>query len=71
MRRRPVDKVEKRADPIPSEASAGIIRRRLERNGHMGNPGLGEYHRHALVGMLRQSVFGRLAGYEDVNAIRR
>lgn len=23
--------------------------------------------RHALVGMLRQSVFGRLAGYEDVN----
>ena len=23
--------------------------------------------RHALVGLLRQSVFGRLAGYEDVN----
>ena len=22
---------------------------------------------HALVGLLRQSVFGRLAGYEDVN----
>ncbi len=23
--------------------------------------------RHALVGMIRQSIFGRLAGYEDVN----
>ena len=23
--------------------------------------------RHPLVGLLRQSVFGRLAGYEDVN----
>ena len=23
--------------------------------------------RHALVGLFRQSVFGRLAGYEDVN----
>src|ERR1700716_2455862 len=27
--------------------------------------------RHALVGMLRQSVFGRLAGYEDVNDAQR
>ena len=27
----------------------------------------GKNGRHALVGMLRQSVFGRLAGYEDVN----
>jgi hypothetical protein len=27
----------------------------------------GNNGRHALVGMLRQSVFGRLAGYEDVN----
>src|SRR6516165_459596 len=27
--------------------------------------------RHALVGMLRQSVFGRLAGYEDVNDAER
>jgi hypothetical protein len=26
---------------------------------------------HALVGMLRQSVFGRLAGYEDVNDAER
>ena len=27
----------------------------------------GKNGRHALVGMLRQAVFGRLTGYEDVN----
>jgi hypothetical protein len=27
--------------------------------------------RHALIGLLRQSVFGRLAGYEDVNDAER
>jgi hypothetical protein len=27
----------------------------------------GRNGRHALVGLIRQSVFGRLAGYEDVN----
>ena len=31
----------------------------------------GKNGRHALVGLLRQSVFGRLAGYEDVNAAER
>jgi len=31
----------------------------------------GRNSRHALVGLLRQSVFGRLAGYEDVNDVRR
>jgi hypothetical protein len=31
----------------------------------------GKNGRHALVGMLRQSVFGRLAGYEDVNDAER
>ena len=31
----------------------------------------GKNGRHALVGMLRQSVFGRLAGYEDVNVADR
>jgi hypothetical protein len=30
----------------------------------------GRNDRHALVGMLRQSVFGRPGGYEDVNAER-
>jgi len=31
----------------------------------------GKNGRHALMGMLRQSVFGRLAGYEDVNDAER
>src|SRR5262249_54166828 len=31
----------------------------------------GRNDRHALVGLLRQSVFGRLAGYEDVNDAER
>ncbi len=31
----------------------------------------GKNGRHALVGMLRQSVFGRLAGHEDVNDAER
>jgi hypothetical protein len=31
----------------------------------------GKNGRHALVGMSRQSVFGRLAGYEDVNDAER
>ena len=31
----------------------------------------GKNGRHALVGLLRQSVFGRLAGYEDVNHAQR
>ena len=31
----------------------------------------GKNGRHALVGLLRQSVFGRLAVYEDVNAAER
>src|SRR6201997_4995981 len=32
---------------------------------------IGKNGRHALIGMLRQSVFGRLAGYEDVNDAER
>jgi Transposase DDE domain group 1 len=32
---------------------------------------VGKNGRHALVGMLRQAVFGRLAGYEDVNDAER
>jgi hypothetical protein len=31
----------------------------------------GKNGRHALVGLLRQLVFGRLAGYEDVNDAER
>src|SRR3954452_13566806 len=31
----------------------------------------GKNGRHRLAGLLRQSVFGRLAGYEDVNDVER
>ena len=31
----------------------------------------GKNGRHALVGLFRQSIFGRLAGYEDVNDAER
>jgi Transposase DDE domain group 1 len=31
----------------------------------------GKNERHALIGLLRQSVFGPLAGYEDVNDAER
>lgn len=44
-----------------TEAAAGLPRD--ERRGQNGW--------HAVFGMLRQSVFGRLAGYEDVNDAER
>jgi hypothetical protein len=31
----------------------------------------GRNRRHVLTGLLRQSIFGRLAGYEDVNDAER
>ena len=34
---------------------------------HLADARTGKNGRHALVGMLRQSIFGKLAGYEDVN----
>lgn len=34
---------------------------------HPADTRAGKNGRHVLIGMLRQSVFGRLAGYEDVN----
>lgn len=37
----------------------------------LGDTRTGKNGRHALVGLLRQSVFGRLAGYEDVNDAER
>ena len=39
-----------------------VIARQNLADGRTGRNG-----RHDLIGMLRQSVFGRLAGYEDVN----
>jgi hypothetical protein len=34
---------------------------------HLADTRTGKNGRHVLIGMLRQSVFGRLAGYQDVN----
>jgi Transposase DDE domain group 1 len=45
-------------DVLPLTASGG---------GRLAEPCTGQNRRHLLVGLLRQSVFGRLAGYEDVN----
>jgi hypothetical protein len=39
--------------------------------GTLADARTGRNGRHALVGLLRQSVFGRLAGYEDVNDAER
>src|SRR5712691_7630493 len=39
--------------------------------GRLAEPRTGRNRRHLLVGLLRQSVFGRLAGYEDVNDAER
>jgi hypothetical protein len=38
---------------------------------HLADTRTGRNGRHSLVGLLRQSVFGRLAGYEDVNDAER
>src|SRR3712207_2393273 len=45
---------------LTATAGAALADARTGRNG-----------RHALVGLLRQAVFGRLAGYEDVNDAER
>ncbi len=37
----------------------------------MSNLRRGKNTRHLLMGLLRQSVYGRLAGYEDVNYSER
>ena len=37
----------------------------------LADAGTGKNGRHALVGLLRQSAFGRVAGYEDVNDAER
>jgi hypothetical protein len=47
----------------------GNSMRRIEKQ--LADARTGRNGRHALVGLLRQSVFGRLAGYEDVRASGR
>src|SRR6267378_3979965 len=39
--------------------------------GTLADARTGKNGHHALIGLLRQSVFGRLAGYEDVNDAER
>jgi TRAP-type C4-dicarboxylate transport system permease large subunit len=46
----------------------GLTKMAIER---LADARTGRNGRHALVGLLRQSVFGRLAGYEDVNDAER
>ena len=43
----------------------------LMAGGMLADTRTGRNGRHALVALLRQSVFGRLAGYEDVNDAER
>ncbi len=49
-------------DALSLTASAGVM---------LADARTGTNGRHALVGLLRQSVLGRLAGYEDVNDAER
>jgi hypothetical protein len=42
-----------------------------KRRWRLAEPRTGQNQRHLLVGLLWQSVFGRLAGYEDVNNAER
>lgn len=39
--------------------------------GYLRKTGTGKNGSHPLVGLLRQAVYGRLAGYEDVNDAAR
>jgi hypothetical protein len=51
---------------------ASLITRSASARGEkLADARTGKNGRHALVGMLRQAVFGRLAGYEDVNDAER
>src|SRR5262249_18206943 len=51
------------ADPEPADARG----RSAVAGETLADARTGKNGCHALVGLLRQSVFGRLAGYEDVN----
>jgi hypothetical protein len=48
-----------------------VFRLTTNGGGKLAETRTGKNRRHLLVGLLRQSVFGRLAGYEDVNDAER
>ena len=48
-----------------------VFRLTTSGGGKLAETRTGKNRRHLLVGLLRQSVFGRLAGYEDVNDAER
>ena len=60
-----------RAAQRPQILSKSSIKVRLTAQVIISDGRTGKNGRHALVGLLRQSVFGRLAGYEDVNDAQR
>src|ERR1700732_2398424 len=49
----------------------GVLGLTTSGGGSLAETRTGKNRRHLLVGLLRQSVFGRLAGYEDVNDAER
>jgi Transposase DDE domain group 1 len=58
--------------PLSGELQSDLIQSRILRMTHCVEQLSRRWNgRHALVGLLRQSVFGRLAGYEDVNDAER
>src|SRR3954464_4958315 len=50
---------------------AGVLGLSETAGGHLPDTPPGRHGQHSLVGQVRQSVFGRLAGYEDVNEADR
>jgi len=50
-----------------SATSSNALGLTTSAGGTLADVRTGKNGRHALVGLLRQSVFRRLAGYEDVN----
>ena len=60
-----------RCVPEPSFAGAMLSGLTAMAGETLADGRTGKNGRHALVGLLRQSVFGRLAGYEDVNDAQR
>ena len=64
----PIDQIDDVEEPAACAAADATA---SDRDGKIADARTGKNGRHALVGLPRQSVFGRLAGYEDVNDAER